>query len=189
MRSLQQLRSEFLTYSIHPTGWLGDSPSRFDFYTEMARGCDEILELGVFTGLSTTAFLLAKPKRLVAVDITGDYFAIRPELERSARALGVDFEFRIADDLTMEPVASDLLFIDTTHTYDQTMAELDRYGPLARKRIVLHDMNSAGVFQAVFQWLWNNKAFHVVHHDSRGCGAVVIDRYPDTPDLGPDGAL
>jgi SAM-dependent methyltransferase len=148
----------------------------------MARGCDEILELGVFTGLSTTAFLLARPKRLVAVDISDEHFAIRPELEHGARALGIDFEFRVADDLVMDPVACDLLFIDTSHTYEHTTAELERYGRFARKRIVLHDMNAAGVYQAVYQWLWNNKVFHIAHHDSRGCGAVVLERYLDTPD-------
>ena len=43
MRTLQQLRLEFLQYKIEPIGWLGDSPSRFDFYTETAIGCDTIL--------------------------------------------------------------------------------------------------------------------------------------------------
>ncbi|RDT01693.1 class I SAM-dependent methyltransferase [Burkholderia contaminans] len=138
MRTLQQLRLEFLQYKIEPIGWLGDSPSRFDFYTETAIGCDTILELGVFTGLTTTAFMLAQPKRLVSVDISDEHFRIRHELEQAAKELSVDFEFRIADDLAMEPLASDLLFIDTTHTYEQTLAELNRFGPLARKKIVPH---------------------------------------------------
>ncbi|RQT39543.1 class I SAM-dependent methyltransferase [Burkholderia contaminans] len=177
MRTLQQLRLEFLQYRIEPVGWLGDSPSRFDFYTETAIGCDTILELGVFTGLTTTAFMLAQPKRLVSVDISDEHFRIRHELEQAAKDLSVDFEFRIADDLAMEPLASDLLFIDTTHTYEQTLAELNRFGPLARKKIVLHDMTTAGVYQAVFQWLWDNKQFHITYHDSRGCGAVVCERH------------
>ena len=97
------------------------------------------------------------PKSLrVSVDISDEHFRIRHELEQAARDLSVDFEFRIADDLAMEPLASDLLFIDTTHTYEQTLAELNRFGPLARKKIVLHDMTTAGVYQAVFQWLWDN---------------------------------
>jgi hypothetical protein len=177
VRSLQELRAEFLEYRIEPTGWLGDSPSRFDFYTEVARGCETILELGVFTGLTTTAFLLAKPKRLVSVDITDQYFQIREDIETAARNFGVEFEFRVADDLVMEPVPCDLLFIDTTHTFEQTMAELNRFGPHTRRKIVLHDAVMAGVFQAAFQWLWENKQFHVVHHDSRGSGAMVVERY------------
>ncbi|WP_155675218.1 hypothetical protein, partial [Burkholderia territorii] len=87
MRTVQQLRMEFLQYKIEPIGWLGDSPSRFDFYTRTAAGCDSILELGVFTGLTTTAFMLAQPKRLVSVDITDQYFHIQDELKHAAKAL------------------------------------------------------------------------------------------------------
>jgi hypothetical protein len=177
MRSLQELRAEFLEYRIEPTGWLGDSPSRFDFYTETARGCETILELGVFTGLTTTALMLASPKRLVSVDISDAYFHIRSEVEAAAKTLGVDFEFRMADDLVMDAFPCDLLFIDTTHTYEQTLAELNRFGPLTRRKIILHDTAMASVFQAVFQWLWENKTFHIVHHDSRGSGAMVLERY------------
>jgi hypothetical protein len=177
MRSLQELRAAFLEYQIEPTGWLGDSPSRFDFYTEVARGCDTILELGVFTGLTTTAFLLAGPRRLVSVDITDQYFHIREDIECAAKLIDVEFDFRVADDLVMEPFPCDLLFIDTTHTFEQTMAELNRFGPHTKRKIVLHDAVMAGVFQAVFQWLWENKNFHVVHHDSRGSGAIVLERY------------
>ncbi|MCA8274071.1 hypothetical protein LGN17_16385 [Burkholderia sp. AU30280] len=58
----------------------------------------------------------------MSVDISDEHFHIRRELEQAAQDLLVDFEFRIADDLAMEPLASDLLFIDTTHTYEQTLA-------------------------------------------------------------------
>ncbi len=177
MRHLQRLRLDFMAYQIEPTGWLGDSPSRFDFYTNIARDCDHILELGVFTGLTTTAFMLAQPKSLISVDTTDQYFHIQDDLKAAAVAAGIAFEFRMLDDLTMPPVPCDLLFIDTTHTYDQTLSELNRFGQFARKKIVLHDMNVAGVYQAVFQWLWDNKNFHITYHDSMGCGAVVLERY------------
>ncbi|MEI7494563.1 MAG: hypothetical protein WCJ92_08240 [Alphaproteobacteria bacterium] len=50
-------------YPILPIDWLGDSPSRLDQYINLAIDCDEILELGVYSGLTTVAFLLALPKK------------------------------------------------------------------------------------------------------------------------------
>ncbi len=178
MRTLQQLRLEFITYKIGPYEWLGDSPSRLDFYTEVAKGCDRILELGVYSGLSTTAFMLSQPKSLLSIDITDQFLSIKDELVENAKINGIDYNFVMTDDLTYEPFEHDMLFVDTTHTYEQTMAELNRFGPHARKKIVLHDMRSAfGVYNAVFQWLWENPQFHLVHHDARGDGVAVLERY------------
>jgi cephalosporin hydroxylase len=54
------------------------------------------------------------------------------------------------------PASIDLLFIDTSHLYDHTMAELKRYAPRVRPGgwIVFHDYVSfAGVSRAVGEFL------------------------------------
>jgi hypothetical protein len=63
MNNIQDLRHLFMLGRILPLDWLGDSPSRFDMYTKFAEGCESILELGVYSGLTTTAFLLSIPKK------------------------------------------------------------------------------------------------------------------------------
>ena len=178
MRNLQQLRSEFIGYRILPTDWLGDSPSRFDQYTNLANDCDEILELGVYSGLTTVAFLLALPKKIISIDITDEYFKVKDEVKIAANNLGIDYQFLIMNDLEYESFGHDLLFIDTSHTYEHTLHELKRFGQLTRKRIVLHDVSSFfGVYHAIFQWLWENKNFYISFHDTRGDGVLVIDRH------------
>lgn len=177
MDTLQSLRLQFIQYQVHPTEWLGDSPSRFDAYTAYAKGCDSILELGVYSGLTTTAFLLANPKKIVSIDITDEYFKNKYLLEQLASSLNIQYEFYVTNDLEFTSNGHDLLFIDTSHTYEQTLAELNKFGQLTQKRIVLHDVSSFfGVYRAVFEWLWENKNFHVVEHDTRGDGVVVLDR-------------
>ena len=104
-----------------------------------AKQCDSVTEFGV--GRSTWAFLHARPKKLRCYDI--GHVSLYPQNEL-AGAAGVDFRFEQGDTraLTIEP--TDLLFIDTYHTYGQLRAELDRHGPLARKFIAMHDTETFG---------------------------------------------
>ena len=50
-----------------------------------------------------------------------------------------DFHFTVGDTKAIDIEETDLLFIDTLHTYDQLAAELARHGMKARRWIVLHD--------------------------------------------------
>lgn len=177
MRNLQQIRIDFQRYLIHPIDWLGDSPSRFDLYTELSQGCESILELGVYSGLSTVAFLLSNPKKIRSIDITSEYFKIFNEVDYNAKILNIDYQFIVMDDLNYISDGHDLLFIDTSHSYEHTLAELNRFGQNTRKKIILHDVSSFfGVYQSVFQWLWENKNFHITLHDTRGDGVIVLER-------------
>lgn len=178
MKNLQELRTEFIGYRITPTEWLGDSPSRFDQYTNLAKDCDEILELGVYSGLTSVAFLLALPKKLISIDITDTYFNVKDEVSNAANKLHIDYKFLIMNDLEYESHGQDLLFIDTSHTYEHTLLELKHFGQLTRKKIILHDVSSfIGVYRAVFEWLWANKNFYISFHDTRGDGLIVLDRH------------
>ena len=177
-KSLQDIRMDFISSKIRPLEWLGDNASRIDDYTRLAKDCDVILELGVYTGLTTTAFLLAKPKRLISIDNNSVHFSLLHELNRLAALQETDFTFLNINDLDYESDGQDLLLIDTTHYYDQTLKELEKFGPRTRKRIVLHDCAShEGVFQAVAEWLWHHKLFHIAEHDNRGDGICVLERY------------
>lgn len=178
MRNLQELRKQFTTYKILPIDWLGDSPTRFDDYTRYAQNCESILELGVYTGLATTAFLLAQPKKLTSIDLTSQFMTVLDELKITATKQGTLFELIVMNDLEFMSESHDLLFIDTTHTYEQTTQELEIFGQKTNKRIVLHDIAShIGVYQAVFEWLWKNKNFYISEHDNRGDGVIVLQRY------------
>jgi cephalosporin hydroxylase len=107
-------------------------------------GClvNHITEFGIRTGNSTVAFLLAKPAKMVSYDIVITSRA--NEIEATARREGLDFSIITGDTARVDIAPTDLLFIDTRHTYEQVSAEL-RQHPRVAKYIILHDTESYGL--------------------------------------------
>lgn len=178
MRTLDQLRQDFVDLNIKPINWLGDSPARFDTYARYAGQVDSITEFGVYTGLSTCAWLSGHPKKLRSYDITNRYLTVLPELETNAKINGTDFEFAIANSLEIDIDPCDLLFIDTVHTKDHCLAELDCHASKANRYIVLHDPSDwPGVFEAVIVFLHHNRQWHIIEHCNKNSGLLVLERY------------
>jgi hypothetical protein len=178
MRTLFELKKDFLDLKILPTSWLGDSPARFDTYARYASMVDSIVEFGVYTGLSTCAWLSGKPKSLRSYDITDTNLTVLDDLKANAELNGTDFEFAIANSLEIEIEPCDLLFIDTVHTKDHCLAELDRHASKAQKYIILHDPSDwPGVFEAVITFLHHNRCWHIIEHCNQQSGLLVLERY------------
>lgn len=106
-------------------------------FRQLGAECAHVTEFGVRRGVSTIAWIAARPKRLICYDTmrTADGDC----LQDIARSAGVAFEYRIQDVLQTSIEETDLLFIDTEHTYDQLRQELELHADKARKYIVLHD--------------------------------------------------
>jgi predicted O-methyltransferase YrrM len=100
----------------------------------LARQHERVTEFGVRNGASTIALLNGNPK-VVSYDV-----------ERSANH---DWIVRAAPEWvfhqqsTLEAVIgeTDLLFVDTVHTYDQLSAELARHAGRVSRTIALHDVH------------------------------------------------
>lgn len=106
-----------------------------------------ILELGVRDGGSTKAFLRAAEiigAKVISIDIE----------DCSRVSNSPNWEFHCQNDLEFEidkPI--DLLFIDTSHTYEQTLAELRKFAPQS-KITVLHDTEHCPeVKQAILDYM------------------------------------
>ena len=102
-----------------------------------------ILELGVRWGTSTSMFLAAAEQaggHLWSVDL-----AMTPELEMVAGRWHATrrWTLTLGDDMAIDPPISacDVLFIDTSHAYEHTLAELRKYVPLVKPGgvVYLHD--------------------------------------------------
>ncbi len=106
----------------------------------LANECRHVTEFGTRTGVSTTAFLHARPQRLVCYDRVR--FPQVDALERTAD--GTEFVFRREDVLHAEIEETDLLFIDTLHDYEQLAEELRLHAGKARRYVVLHDTTTFG---------------------------------------------
>ena len=107
-----------------------------------------IVEWGVRGGVSTWAILDAMPAdgHLWSVDIVD--CVVPPRVSEDPR-----WTFIVGDDLALAvqkqlPDKADMVFIDTSHTYEQTVGELFYARTLEPKRIVMHDYVMPPVAQA-----------------------------------------
>jgi len=132
-----------------------------------AKECDYITEFGVRYVVSTWAFLAGLPKKMVSVD-----FRQCPvdEVHKAAEKAGIDYQFICADDLTIDIEETDLLFIDTLHTYDHLSAELKRHSKNVRKYIILHDTAKPEMNRAMIDFVSENDNWliHEVYSNSYG---------------------
>jgi len=104
--------------------------------------CKHITEMGVRWVSSTWAFLYSKPNKLISYDIVRHENI--NEVEELSKKNELDFKFIEADVLKVEIEPTELLFIDTLHTYNQLIRELMLHGEKVSKYIILHDTTTFG---------------------------------------------
>lgn len=106
---------------------------------EYGEKVDHITEMGVRDIVSTYALLMAKPKRMVSYDIiyvdTIHIHELAPD---------TTYDFIVADTTKIVIEPTDLLFIDTLHSYDQLKKELELHANKTSQFIILHDTEKFG---------------------------------------------
>lgn len=170
-----------------------------------AEECDHVTEMGVRWVVSTYAFVVANPKKIISIDIIDprnltegthhwdnyrcgdrmnqiiDYCALK----------GIDYHFVLGDTTKIEIEETDLLFIDTLHTYNQIKTELKLHGNKARKYLIFHDTENfrfrnetgesggpekTGIFPAIEEFLANNPHWKVHEVFTNCMGLTVLKR-------------
>jgi hypothetical protein len=107
-----------------------------------ANECEHITEMGVRWVSSTWPLLLSNPKKMISYDIVR-----HPKIEEVidlSKNYNIDYQFIQSDVLTIEIEETELLFIDTLHTYNQLICELDIHSDKCSKYIILHDTTTFG---------------------------------------------
>ena len=152
---------------------------------QLARQCEHVTEFGVRTGMSTYSFLhglSSKPNAKLRSYDLHDFFNVYG----ISAQVATDWTFQQGSTLdapTIEP--TDLLFIDTLHTYAQVKGELEKHGNQARKYIVFHDTvafgivgedNGTGINLAIQEFLRDNDHWHIVEHYENCNGLTVLAR-------------
>lgn len=123
-----------------------DIHEHMDTLYNLAKECSHITEMGVRNVVSTWAFMLRDPEKLVGIDIhTNDNVLIAKEAYPK-------WEFIQADTTKIEIEKTDLLFIDTLHIYSQLKKELDLHAKNVNKYIVLHDTTTYGHVDEPTSW-------------------------------------
>lgn len=139
---------------------------------EYADKCDHVTEFGVRGCVSLHAFLASKAKRVVAYDIANVAVPDCPKLT-----------FICADVLKVDIEPTDLLFIDTLHTFAQLHGELYWHADLVRKFIILHDTEifgrtgedgGPGLNAAIAEFLSENQAWSEIYRSKANNGLTIL---------------
>lgn len=108
-----------------------------------ATGCQHITEFGTRGCVSTYALMAARPKKFLTYDLNvpGEIWTA----DTIAKEHGIEFGFMERNTIQIDPIEqTDLLFIDTLHTYDQLKKELAIHAKQVRKYLIFHDTTTFG---------------------------------------------
>lgn len=149
-------------------------------YGEMV---DHITEFGVRTGRSTAAFLASTPSIMYSYDITSRKFNYKLFKTLAEKT---EFVFTEGDTLKIEIEETDLLFIDTYHTYNQLRQELEKHPVRVRKYIIIHDTETfgevgidkkiPGLFKAIDEFVNINSNWIVKEKFINNNGLTILKR-------------
>lgn len=109
----------------------------------LAAECDTATEFGVRRANSTVALLCGVKCWLRSYDIEA-MEKYHPLIERITAAAGPKWIFDLTDSREAIVLDTDMLVIDSVHTFDQCKAELDRHADKVSKYLVFHDTISNG---------------------------------------------
>jgi hypothetical protein len=160
-----------------------------DILYEYAKECETIVEFGINEVNSTWAFLKANPKKLTSVDLVlatkhrTRLYPNNPELHNPwleqakvlAKLNNIEYEFIESDTRVLEIENSDLLFIDTEHTYEVLRAELFKHGSKINKYIILHDVVLfKQMLPAVTEFIKNNPNWSIFETFESTPGLMIL---------------
>lgn len=147
-----------------------------------AERCKSVTEFGTRYIVSTWAFVVAKPERLTCVDIyTPDYYGGESSfinLKEVCKGT-TDFYFIKGSTLDIEIEDTDLLFIDTLHTYLQLSMELERHANKVNKWIIIHDTESCKneMLPAIEDFLHVNKDWYIKEQFINNNGLTILEKH------------
>ena len=155
-----------------------DINQHIEIMHKYANECEHITEFGVRTGVSTWAWLASRAKTVRCFDIQNVSNNLKFHYE-SAKETKKDFTFTCvdtaADKLDIEE--TDLLFIDTNHTYEQCSKELKIHGHKVRKYLVFHDTTLCpDLNKAINEFLKDNLNWKVKEIFTNNNGLTVLEK-------------
>ena len=137
--------------------------------------CEHVTEFGVREGVSTWAWIMSNAKIVRSYDIRNCNLT---EHQKAADEIKKEFSFTcvntIAERFEIEP--TDLLFIDTDHTYKQCSQELRQHSYKVKKFIIFHDTITFGaeLNKAIEEFLEKNNDWMLREKLLNNNGLTVI---------------
>lgn len=148
--------------------------------------CRTVTEFGIRDGVSTVALLAAQPERLISYDIGLNI----PRLEHLYILRGrTKFSYHMGDTRFIDIEPTDMLFIDTLHTYGQLSWELFRHAGKVIRFLVFHDTSGfrfqdevetatekKGLWPAIEEMMARERCWEIVFELQSGFGLTVLQR-------------
>jgi hypothetical protein len=149
-------------------GWFsGGEMSALYPYVTAIRNDGILVELGTYHGKSTLFYRLSNPNiKILTIDVCEQYPVGDPKI---VIPKAIDADILAKGNIFQIPGDShkivkgfnwmiDFLFIDTRHTYENTMDDLNEWTKFVKGYIALHDCNEGfpGVVQAVDEFVAKN---------------------------------
>lgn len=153
----------------------------------LALDCVSITEFGVGFGKSTRAFLYALTTTLGTLNsydiLVHDGVQ---ELFLDANVDGLAAIFHVASTLDVNINETDLLLIDSHHTYAQVKGELNKHSDRVKKYIAFHDTTlygisgqdhgSVGIMPAINEWMDTHPQWRIKQEYYNNNGMLVVER-------------
>jgi len=111
----------------------------------LAIECSSVVEIGLRTMVSTWGILQGladnplTSRSYLGIDIERPASETLNLAQRLAEGNGISFQFLQANDMDIDIEQTDLLFIDSLHTYCHLTYELETFSPKVNKYISMHD--------------------------------------------------
>lgn len=143
-----------------------------------------ITEFGVRRGISTIAWLYSNPEELISYDISDRKFDHK--LFKSLTPVSTNFVYILGNTLEIIIKETDLLFIDTYHTYTQLSNELRLHGNKSRKYLIFHDTKifelvgedkkEPALQKAIDEFITSNKHWVLKEKFENNNGLIILER-------------
>jgi hypothetical protein len=182
-------RTELLNHYEYNNNTLSDINDHLPHLRRLAQDCSSVTEIGLRTMVSSWGILmgLADSEQLdrsyVGIDIRHPLEWSLQRAQILSEACGISFQFLLANDMTIDIEDTDMLFIDTLHTYCHLTYELEKFSPKVRKYIAMHDTSEPwGIYdESIYSGNYSEYPPHI-SKTKRGLWAAVADFLQSHPE-------
>lgn len=139
----------------------------------------DVTELGIYQGISTSAFLTTNIKKLKSYDITLSLMPVQLFKQLNKK---IDWTVDVKNSIKDKIDNTDLLFIDTVHTYEHVQKELELHHVSVSKFIIIHDTEypikktKKKVSDAVLEFANTFSSWKIVLHNTNETGIMILEK-------------
>lgn len=155
---------------------------------KLAKECSTVVEMGVRSMVSTWGILQglsenpAPYRSYLGIDLNHPPVESFELASHLARETGISFDFWQANNMEIDIEPTELLFIDTNHTYLQLTYELENFSPKVTKYIAMHDTSEPFGYLDEIHYFSDDIYPPEYDRNKRGLWLAVIDfleRHPE----------